>query len=71
MKHQPRPVEYEVNDLTTRLMDSGLREVSARKEAERIRDSIGVHYYAKGFADGQHSGPPVESVDDLIGEGDA
>lgn len=70
MKPKPRPVEYEVNDLTVRLMDGGLKESSARREAERIRDSIGAYYYAKGFADGQRSGPPVESLDDLIDAGD-
>lgn len=71
MKPEPRPVEYEVNDLTMRLMDGGLKEPSARREAERIRDSIGAHYYAKGFADGQRSGPPIESLDDLIDGDDA
>lgn len=63
-----RPIEYEVNDLCTWLEGNGMTEASARTEAERIRDSIGAHYYAKGFADGQRSGPPVESLDELISE---
>lgn len=63
---EKRPIEYEVNDLVTWLVGNGMTEKSARKEAERIRDSIGAHYYAKGFADGQRSGPPARSVDDLI-----
>lgn len=63
VKH--RPIEYEVNDLAVHLEGIGMSEAAARREALRIRDSIGVHYYAKGFADGQRSGPPVESLDDL------
>lgn len=66
MEPPSRPIEYEVNDLAARLVDGGLSEASARRAAKRIRDAIGAHYYAKGFADGQRSGPPIESVDDLI-----
>lgn len=61
-----RPIEYEINDLTVRLMDGGLKESSARREAERIAASIGAHYYQLGFKDGQRSGPPAESLDELI-----
>jgi hypothetical protein len=50
----PRPIEYEVNDLTVRLMDGGLPERSARREAERIRDSIRASTFndAATIADG-------------------
>jgi hypothetical protein len=65
-----RPIEYEINDLAVHLESVGMTEAQARKEAERIRDSIGAHFYAKGFADGQRSGSPVESLNDLIDMGE-
>ncbi|MCP9209568.1 hypothetical protein [Streptomyces cucumeris] len=50
-----RPIEYEINDLTIRLMDGGLPESSAKREANRIAESIGAHHYRNGFIDGQRS----------------
>lgn len=62
----PRTLRQEVNDLAVRLEDGGLPPTSARTVAQQIADAVGSHYYARGFADGQRSGPPAESLDDVI-----
>lgn len=45
----PRDTLQEVADLTVRLMDSGLPESSARKEAERITNVIANEAYRRGY----------------------
>lgn len=66
MSNQQRPLRWEINDLTVRLMDSGLRESSARKVAYGIAESIGMNCYRKGLADGRIGEPGVEAFSDLV-----